>query len=559
MGMLLKTVARTRGEAITRALDRATRDPQATQKALLLDILRRNRDTEYGKGHGFSRIGSEKTFARAVPINTFSDFAPYVQRMMAGEHNLLTTDPPCMFALTSGTTAAPKHLPVLETAMAREADISIQWLHRALRDHPSFLDHSALCMMGPLVEGNAPCGTPYGSASGMMYGSLQALASRSFVLPRVLADIKDYALRYYLAARLALEQEISFAATPNPATLIRIAETGIEHSEAIVRAIHDGILADRRLLERTPTDAPALDALGAGLKPNRLRARFLEQVIHQHDGLLPFACWKTLRLIGCWLGGSIGFQTEKLSKYYGTDVPRRDLGYRTSEGSFTIPDRDGSPAGILALRNHYYEFVPDAERTARPKRPLGCHEIEPGRQYRIIVTNGNGLYRYDMNDIVEVHDFYNRTPRIAFVRKGGDMLNIAGEKLHLNHFLKAFQRLKEQHKVSIVQFRIVPNYEALRCEIFLQADPAPSRACWLATVLPFLDDALAEANIEYAGRRRSKRLKPPRLHIMDASWEDDVRRSSLKTGHRDIQHKWRMIAEKALDLDTQHVQFTVQI
>ena len=165
-----------------------------------------------------------------------------------------------------------------------------------------------------------------------------------------------------------------------------------------------------------------------------------------------------------------------------------------------------------------------------------------------------------MDDIIEVQGFYNQTPVIAFVRKGEEVLNVAGEKLHTNHFVKAFQRLKASHRLAVLQFRAVPNYKKLRCEFFVQAEPEPSRDFLFRTVLPFLDRSLAEANLEYAGKRRSRRLNPPCLHIMDASWEEDVRRSFLlAAGHRDIQYKWRTVAANVSELDKRHVRFTVDM
>ena len=554
----LKSVTRDKGGTITRLFDRATTRLQAAQRELLLDILKRNRATEYGKEHFFSRLSDATAFTRAVPVNTFSDLAPYVQKMKEGRRDILTSGKLCRFNLTSGTTDEPKYVPVSRTGMTREAAATIQWLYRALRDHPSFLDHSVLCVTGALVEGSTPCGVPCGSASGMLYRSLRSLSPRSFALPPVLSEIKDYALRYFLTARLALEKEVSFVVTPSPATLVRIAEVGIRHQQEIVRSIHDGVLARWESFDRSREDSGVLRALCAGVEPNPQRARVLDRVIGRHGRLRPGECWKRLRLIGCWLGGSIGFQADRLSEHFGDDVARRDIGYRTSEGSFTIPHRDHSPGGILAVRDHYFEFIPASEADRLSKRILGCHELEQGKQYRIIVTNYNGLYRYDMNDVVEVQDFYNQTPIIAFARKGADVLNIAGEKLHANHFLKAFEILKERFNLVAVQFRVAPDCKELRCEVFLHVEPEPSRDFLLGTVLPFLDRSLAEANIEYEGKRRSGRLNAPCLHVMDASWEEESRRSFLAAGHRDIQYKWRTVVEKASALDRRHVRFTVK-
>ncbi|MBU1693050.1 MAG: GH3 auxin-responsive promoter family protein [Verrucomicrobia bacterium] len=559
MNTLLKAALRIQGGAQRRSFDRSTAEPRAAQQRLLLDILARNRDTEYGREHGFSRVHDGEAFARLMPVTTFSDLAPYVEKIKNGQANVLTADSPFMFCLTSGTTDKPKFLPITRKGRDLAVRLSYQWFHRALRDHPSFLDHSILLISGASIEGTTPAGIPYGSASGMICEGLPRRLCRSFTLPASLPNIKDYGLRYYLMARLALAQEVSCIVTPNPTTLIQIAEVAIRHQEEIVRAIRDGRVVGAWPFEQGREDLQIVSAIRASMRPNRRRARFLEAVIRRHGELLPFACWNHLKLIGCWLGGSVGFQTEKLSRCYGESVPKRDIGYLASEGSMTIPYQDNTPAGILALPNNYYEFVPEGESNATAGVVLQCHQVELGKRYKIILTNGNGLYRYDMDDVVEIQGFYNRTPVAAFMRKGDDLLNITGEKLHANHVLGAFRRLKDELGVTVKQFRVVPNYAERRYEILMHLAPEPPKAFLKNTVLPFIDQSLCEANVEYDSKRKSDRLLSPCIHLMSPSWEEDVRARFLAAGRRDVQYKWRMMATEISALDAMHKQETIQM
>jgi len=557
MGKLFKTATWIKGGLIQRCFDRATRDPQAAQTMLLSDILKRNQGTQYGQEHGFSQIGTPNTFAKAVSLNTFRDLSPYVERMKQGERNILTSDQPVLFNLTSGTTDKPKYVPVTKHGMSLTADRSHQWLYRALHDHPSFLDYSIICMSGASIEGKTESGIPYGSASGMMYESLPRVLHRSFALPFLLSEIKNYDLRYCVMARIALENEASFVVTPNPTTLIKLAETGIQYQEDIIRSIRDGVLSCARPFEGNEEDSRILDTISAALRPNRQRANCLEQVIQQHDRLVPSACWKKLKLIGCWLGGTIGLQADKLAPYFGQDVPKRDIGYLASEGCITVPYEDDTAAGILAIHNSYYEFLPADESSTTNAQALQCHELEDGKQYKIILTNGDGLYRYDIHDVIEVCGFYNRTPVIAFVRKGDEMLNITGEKLHVNHFVEALRTLKVAHDLSVTQFRAVPNHGDLRHEILIRLGSEESHEFLRDTVLLQIDKSLSEGNIEYDAKRKSKRLNPPCIHVMDESWVDDVRKSFMESGHRDVQYKWRAIAAEMSDVDARHIQHTI--
>lgn len=517
--------------------------------------MRSNRETEYGKEHAFSEMTDADTFAKRVPVNTFSGLAPYVERMKDGERNVLTADQPVMFNLTSGTTDQPKYLPVTQRGMALTAGAASQWLYRALEDHPSLLDHSFLCISSASVQGRTRSQIPYGSASGMIYRNLPHVLRRSFALPFAVSDLRDYALRYYVMARIALGKELSFIATPNPTTLIKIAETGIQHEEEIVRSIHDGFISCTWPFDLSREDSRVLSLLGASLRPNRARASSLQQVIEQQGKLVPSACWPELKLIGCWLGGSIGFQADKLFAYFGESVPKRDIGYLASEGWITIPYQDNTPAGILALHNNYYEFIPEHESIAPGTPALRCHELEQGKRYRIILTSPNGLYRYDIHDVIEVQGFYAQAPLIAFLRKGNDMLNIIGEKLHVNHLVKALRSVKDEHGVTVTHFRAVPNHEEVRHEMLMHIESAPSEELLRNAILPCIDSALSEANVEYAAKRKSKRLGPPCIHVMAPSWAEAVRRA----GRSDIQYKWQMVARQMSDLDARHIRHTVEM
>ncbi|MFZ2656937.1 MAG: GH3 auxin-responsive promoter family protein [Victivallales bacterium] len=204
MGILLKAATLIKGALLERSFDRSTRNPQATQTILLNDIMRSNQETLYGKEYRFSQITNPDIFARTVSINSFSNLSPYVERMKRGERNILTHDQPVFFSLTSGTTDKPKYLPITKKGMSLTASTSHQWLYRALRDHPSFLNYSIICISGASIEGHTESGIPYGSASGMMYRSLPHVLHRSFALPFVLSEIKDYDLRYYVIARIAV-------------------------------------------------------------------------------------------------------------------------------------------------------------------------------------------------------------------------------------------------------------------------------------------------------------------------------------------------------------------
>ncbi len=357
-------------------------------------------------------------------------------------------------------------------------------------------------------------------------------------------------------ARLSFEKDVSFIATPNPTTLIKVAETGIRYQEEIIRSINDGCLFTILDFPINADDAEIIKELSALMRPNCSRAQFLSAVIKKNGSLLPYCCWPSLKLIGCWLGGSIGYQAEKLSTYYG-NTPKRDIGYLASEGCITLPYEDSTPSGILALQNNYYEFVPEESASEKNPGTLLSHELETGKNYKVVLTNGSGLYRYDMNDTVKVEKFYNQTPVLAFVRKTNDVLNITGEKLHVNQLIMAIQKVKSEFHILINQFRVVSNLNQVRYDIFMTLGQDTSPELLKNTLLPAIDAYLSEMNIEYSQKRRSGRLKQPCLHIMDPAWEENVRKKVIESGRRDIQYKWQLMSPEFLEIDKKYVKHTI--
>ncbi len=239
-------------------------------------------------------------------------------------------------------------------------------------------------------------------------------------------------------------------------------------------------------------------------------------------------------------------------------TPRRDIGYMASEGCITLPIQDSCPAGLLALLNNYYEFIPENQIDNRHPDILRAHETEAGKCYKLLLTNENGLYRYDINDIVKVEYQYYNTPILSFVSKSGSILNITGEKLHLNHLLIAVEKLKSDFAFDIRQFRAVPDPEKLRYELFLDVRHLVLPEFVRSTILPVLDTYLCECNIEYDSKRKSKRLNAPCIHIMNASWEDNMRRSHTRAGKRDVQYKWLPLSPQRIEEDYQHINFSVE-
>jgi hypothetical protein len=128
--------------------------------------MKSNEETAFGRAHGFARISDCREYSRALPIADYEVLRPDINRIIAGEKNVLTADDPEMFTTTSGTTAEPKLIPVTPRWRAQMEAMTRLWLSRAMRDHPGCLAHKALTIVSPAVEGKTPNGMSYGAMSG---------------------------------------------------------------------------------------------------------------------------------------------------------------------------------------------------------------------------------------------------------------------------------------------------------------------------------------------------------------------------------------------------------
>lgn len=517
--------------------ERQTRDPAAAQKRLLLEIIQRNQATAFGRDHGFSSITSVTDFRRQVPIGDYENFRPYIERAKQGEKAVLTDESILMFTMTSGSAGEPKLIPVTESTRANHSRLTRLWYSRAFRDHPGSAAGKVFGLVGRTVEGYTAGGIPYGAASGLIYESSPTWIKRTHALPYEIAEIKDFQAKYYVAMRIAIEQDVAFLGTPNPSTILRLVETADHFREEIIKDIHDGALSDRFEL------APGVcAALSKHLSPNRRRAQELDKSLAATGRLRPIDYWPHLKLIGCWKGGSVGVRLKELAAWFGDAVPTRDLGYMASEAQMSLPVSDGGSAGILAIDANFFEFIAESEIASANPITLGCDELEVGGVYYVILTSAAGLYRYDINDVIEVAGFHGQTPLVEFLRKGRDVTNITGEKLHVNQVIQAMEQAQRASGAAVKHFRAFADVEKSRYAFMVEFDGTKANDETLQHLLTELDTRLSGLNLEYADKRKSERLKAPILCVMKPGWFERKASAALRAGARDVQFKAQLLS-----------------
>ena len=174
MSLVAKLVLSLTGSLTISDFEKQCLRPRAAQEKLLRQILQRNKDTAFGKKHGFSRIKTLSTFQKQIPLFTYEDLKPYIDAELRGQRGQLTAEKPVLFAMTSGTTGDAKYIPVTPESRKAKADLMKVWISAFYRDHPDIFSDRVLSVVSPEMEERAPDGTPCGAESGHAYRNIPA-------------------------------------------------------------------------------------------------------------------------------------------------------------------------------------------------------------------------------------------------------------------------------------------------------------------------------------------------------------------------------------------------
>jgi hypothetical protein len=519
--------------ADARRFEDSTQEATAAQHAKLMSIVRANRDTVYGRAHGFGSIASIADFQRNVPINTYDHLAPYVERAAAGEPAVLTAESPLMFALTSGTTGKAKYIPVTTTSLAEYNHAVQTHTWRVLEDHPEAGAGQFMVTSSRDIEGRTSAGIPYGAMSGFVVRRQPALVRSRFALPYEVGLITDVELKYYLTLRLAMSAPVTALSSLNPSTLVLLCQKLQQHAEPLIRDVRNGTA------DALGTLPDWLDrVVRQRLSPDPRRADELTALLRNSGELRPTEIWPDLATVLCWKGGTMPLYYRQLQQWF-PGLPIRDRGYLASEGCGSIPLTDAGSAGALAITTSFFEFIPVEAREQANPPVLTCADLQPNRDYYVLFTTSAGLYRYDINDVVRVVDFYRDVPLIEFVRKGRGMTSLTGEKLAEQQVTAAVISTVEailaddaiRHFTAVPQFGSPPRYA-----FFLELG-RPLSDEQLRGVASQLDHALCAENVEYETKRESLRLGAPLLRIVAPGTYDAYRQRRVSDGAPEAQVK----------------------
>lgn len=512
------------------------------QLEVLLAKIRRCQSSQFGRDHHFHEIRTRDDFRRRIPIAEYDYYHPYVERVTRGDVTAMfpSGEKILMYTLTSGTTDIPKLVPVTKTWFDEYRRGWMIWGIKAFTDHPALYYSKLAGIAGNWDMRRTPTNLPCGMASGLSARLQHPLVRMMYCVPASVFEIEDVDAKYYAALRASVPEPAGLFLTATPTTVVNFAKLADRWKETLIRDIADGTVSTDFAIP----DAVRREILRRQGKPKPQRAQELESVAKRTGRLYPKDFWP-LSLVACWLGGTVGTYAQHISEFYG-DVPRRDIGLLCSEGRFSVPIEDNTPAAVLDIASHYYEFIPEPEMDSDQPTVLEAHELEVGKSYYILPTTSSGLYRYNILDVLRCVDFVGQAPVLEFLHKGQRVADMEGEKISEYQFVKAVQDITAEMGLTITAFTAVPvrppesddrRRSAPYYALLFEEQDFPGRQPAIE-FLERIDRWLIERNPMYQGKRADLYLGPPRLlRVPAGAWSKFDAAQIARRGISEDQYK----------------------
>ena len=525
-----------------------SRHPRHAAEKTLRDILNISRDTVYGKEHHFDVILSAtnaddlfRLYRQYVPVNnSFETLRPYVERCKHGEENILFPGKPDMYATTSGTTSEPKWIPMTHKYLKDVyGKMSHIWTWNFVKHRSRIFAGHIFPIVGKEVEGYAPDGTLFGSVSGVLVRDIPSIIKKHYTAPASVMSIADYSARNYTLMRLAMQhRDVTLWSTANPSTILELMRTVDEHAEELIEDIERGSLS-----YDFDISSHIREELQPYMSPQPERAEELRQILREKGQLLPKDYWPWLQYLSTWKCGNTKIYMDKyMDAFDWNKTYYQELGYIATECRFGFA-LDETNESVLFPQFHYYEFVEESELDTPNKHFLQINELEQGKRYCAYVTTYSGLFRYNMNDLVEVGGKYYNTPTVHMVSKVNGIVSMTGEKLYEPQFIQAVHEAEEETGIKTKFFVGFADVKESLYHFYYEFEDESIGQKEADEFTKVVDKHLQTINIEYESKRASFRLHDPQAHILLNNAYARFKAACLRDGFRDGQFKFNLLMQ----------------
>ncbi len=437
--------------------------PNEVQEELLFSLLETAKDTEVGKSFEFSSITSYKTFSERVPISTYEDFEPNIERSRQGESNIFWPNDIKWFAKSSGTTnSKSKFIPVSEQALehchyAAGKDLLCMYLNN---NPESQLFTGKSLRLGGSKELYKENGTSFGDLSAILIDNMPFWAEYSSTPSNKVSLMSDWETKMSAIVNETIQENVTSLAGVPSWMLVLL----------------------NNVLEATGKDSildiwPNLEAYfhgGVSFNP----------YVEQYKAILP----------------------KKDFKYYEI--------YNASEGFFAIQDLNDSSDLLLMLDyGIFYEFIPMDTYGTSQQKIIPLSEVELHKNYAVVITTNAGLWRYKIGDTIR---FVSISPyRVRVSGRTKHHINVFGEELIIENAEQALKQVCLQTASEIVDYTAAPVFmegkEKGAHEWMIEFKTPPKNVIEFNDLF---DKALKSVNSDYEAKRyNNMTLNSPKINV----------------------------------------------
>ena len=438
--------------------------PHEVQREVLLDLLEKASNTEFGLKYNFKDLHSEDDFRKEVPIHNYDNIKIDVERMMQGEKNLLWPGETKWFAKSSGTTHdKSKFIPVSKD--------SLEGVHfRGGRDVMAIYlknyPESGLLSGKSLTLGGSHRVNNFNNNS--YYGDLSAI---------IIENIPFWTDFYR-----------------TPSTEISLIE---EFEEKIEKIIEHSISENVTSFAGVPSWYLVL----------------LKRVLEVTGKSNILEVWPNLEV---FIHGGVKFDPYR--EQYQSIIPSSKMHYmetyNASEGFFGIQD-DPEKNDMLLMLDYgiYYEFIPMEDFYNNVYNVISLQEVEIGKNYAMLITTNGGLWRYMIGDTIS---FTSKVPyKFIITGRTKHFINAFGEEVIIDNAEKAFKIACERTGAVISEYTGGPIYmkdnQKGAHEWIVEFEKVPDD---LDHFISLFDVALKTINSDYeAKRHKNLSLEIPHLIV----------------------------------------------
>ncbi|WBM75399.1 GH3 auxin-responsive promoter family protein [Saprospira grandis] len=433
------------------------------QEKIRQELVAVGQTTAYGKDHQFDKIVDYASFKQQVPLVDYEALRPYVERINAGEENVLWKGRPKYYAKTSGTTSGAKFIPLTKESIPNHFGTARNSVFNyiAQTGKADFMDGKMIFLSGS-----------------------PALEKKGDILLGRLSGISNHLVPSWLKGNQLPSYETNCI------------EDWEEKLDRIVEETKD---ADMRLISGIP---PWVQM-------------YYERLLERTGKKTVLEVFPNLSI---FVYGGVNFEPyrEKLESLVGGRIPSVET-YPASEGFIAYQDQQDAPGLLLNINSGiFFEFVPADQYFSENPPRLSLAEVELGVNYALVLNTNAGLWGYSIGDTVQ---FISKDPyRILVTGRIKHYISAFGEHVIGKEVEQALLEALEVEPAKVVEFSVAPQVTPPEGgkpyhEWWVAFDQLPEN---LELLAERLDLAMRKQNIYYEDLVRDKILQPLKIRPVPA-------------------------------------------